>query len=118
VIRQCDRREPQARGPAFRPLVQQRGSGLGQRDARGIKQLACLPFGEAQICCADLGQLACQAQLVQAQPEVAACGQHRVHVRGKVRQQACELSQGLRRLQFVQIVDDQDDAAMMVCELR
>ena len=58
---QGDRREPQARGPPFRPLVQQRRPGLRQRDTRGIEKLACFALGEAQIRRADLGQLACQA---------------------------------------------------------
>jgi hypothetical protein len=55
---------------------------------------------------------------MQPQLEIAPCGQHRVHVGGKVRQQPGELGERLRRVQLVQIVDDQDDAAMMVCELR
>jgi hypothetical protein len=41
--------------------VQQRRSGLGQRDTRGVQKLACLAFGEAQIRRADLGQLTGQA---------------------------------------------------------
>jgi hypothetical protein len=41
-----------------------------------------------------------------------------VHVRGKVRQQARELSKRLRRAQLVEIVDDEDDAAVIVGELR
>ena len=61
VTGERDRRQPQARGPPFGPLVQQRRPGLGQRDARGLEQLAGFALGEAQICCADLGQLACQA---------------------------------------------------------
>ena len=107
VAGQGDRREPQARGPPFRSLVQQRRSGLGQRDTRGIEQLACFALGEAQIGRADLGELAGQAQLMQAQPQIATRGQHRVHVRGKVRQQPGELSERFRRGQLVQIIDDQ-----------
>ena len=66
VTGQGDRREPQARGPPFGPLVQQRRPGLGQRDARGVEQLAGFALGEAQVGRADLGQLAGQAQLMQA----------------------------------------------------
>ena len=66
VTGQGERREPQARGPPFRPPVQQRGPGLGQRDTRGVEQLACFALGEAQVGRADLGQLAGQAQLMQA----------------------------------------------------
>ena len=111
VAGQGQRREPQARGPSFGPLVQQRRAGLRQRDTRGGEKLTCLPLGKPQVCRADLGQLAGQAQLMQAQPKIAARGQHRVHVRGKVRQQPGELGQGVRGVQLVQIVDDQDEAA-------
>jgi hypothetical protein len=45
---QGDRREPETRSPAFCPLVQQRSAGLGQGDARGVKQLAGLALGEAR----------------------------------------------------------------------
>ena len=83
VTGQRDRRQPQARRPPFRPLVQQRRSGVRQRDPRGIEKLARLALGEAQIRRADLGQLAGQAQLMQAQREIAARGQHRVHVPGR-----------------------------------
>ena len=61
VTSQGERRQPQARGPPFGPLVQQRRPGCGQRDPRGFEQLAGFALGEAQVCCADLGQLACQA---------------------------------------------------------
>ena len=55
VTSQRERRQPQARGPPFGPLVQQRRPGCGQRDPRGVEQLAGFALGEAQICCADLG---------------------------------------------------------------
>ena len=55
---------------------------------------------------------------MQAQPQIAARGQHRVHVRGKVHQQPGELGEGVRGGQLLQIVDDQDEAAAMICELR
>jgi hypothetical protein len=98
--------------------VQQRRSGLGQRDPRGVEQLAGFALGEAQVGRADLGQLACQAQPLQAQPQIVTRGQDRVHVGGKVGQQPGELGERLRRVQLVEIVDDQDDAAVMVGELR
>jgi hypothetical protein len=47
-------------------------SGLRQPDARSGKQLTGFPLGEPQVCCPDLGQLARQAQLVQAQREITA----------------------------------------------
>ena len=118
VTGQGDRREPQARGPPFGPLVQQRDPGLRQHDARGVKQLAGFALGKAQIRGADLGELAGQAQLMQAQPQIVTRGQHRVHVRGKVRQQPGELSERLRRGQLVEIINDQRDAATSIGELR
>ena len=111
VTGQRERREPQARGPPLRPLVQQRRPGVGQRDTRGVQQLAGFALGEAQVGRADLGQLAGQAQLMQAQPQIVTRGQHRVRVPGKVRQQPAELSECLRRIQLVQIIDNQRDAA-------
>jgi hypothetical protein len=83
VAGQGDRRQPQARGPPLGPLVQQRDPGLGQRDARGLQQLAGLLLGKAQVRRADLGQLAGQPQLVQAQPHIVTRGQDRVHARGR-----------------------------------
>ena len=55
---------------------------------------------------------------MQAQLQITTRRQHRVRVAGKVGQQPGELGQGVRRMQLVQIVDDQDDAAAMVFELR
>ena len=113
---QRDRREPQARGPPLRPLLQQRRAGLGQRDTRGIKQLAGLAFGEPQIRRADLGQLAGQAQLMQAQPQIATRGQYRMPIWGKAGQQPGELGEGLRRIQLVQIINHQRDAVASIGE--
>ena len=117
VTGQGDRREPQARGPPLRPLVQQRRPGLGQRDTRGVQQHACFALGEAQVGRADLGQLAGQAQLMQPQAQIVTRGQQGVHMPGKVRQQPAELSQCLRRIQLVQIIENQRDAAARTGEL-
>ena len=117
VTGQRDHREPQARGPPLRPLVQQRRPGPGQRDTRGVQQHAGFALGEPQVDRADLGQLAGQPQLMQPQPQIMTRGQHRVHVGGKVRQQPAELSQCLRRIQLVQIINNQRDAAARTGEL-
>ena len=118
VTGQGDRREPQARGPPLGPLVQQRRPRRRQRDTRGIKQLAGLALGKAQIRRADLGQLAGQAQLMQAQPHIVTRGQYRVHLRGKVRQQPGQLSECFWRGQLVEIINNQRDAATSIGELR
>jgi hypothetical protein len=48
---------------------------------------------------------------MQVQPQITTRRQHRVRVRGKAYQQPGELGQGVRRVQLVQIVDDQCDVA-------
>jgi hypothetical protein len=58
--------------------VQQRCSGFGQRDTRGVQQLPCLALGEAQVRLADLSQLTGQAQPVQPQREIVPGDQDRV----------------------------------------
>src|SRR6266550_4897257 len=55
---------------------------------------------------------------MQAQREIATGGQHRMYAAGKVRQQPGELGERLWRLQLVEIVDDQDEAATLAGELR
>ena len=79
VTGQGQHREPQARGPSFGPLVQQRHPGVRQLDTRGGEKLAGFVFGEPQIRRADLGELPRQAQLMQAQRQIAAGRQQRVH---------------------------------------
>jgi hypothetical protein len=54
---------------------------------------------------------------MQAQPKVAAGGQHRVRGGGKVRQQVGELTERVRRVQLVQIINDQRDVARSIGEL-
>ena len=55
---------------------------------------------------------------MQAQPQIVARGQDRVHVRGKARQQPGELSECLWRIQLVEIINNQRDAAASIGELR
>ena len=114
---QRDRRQPQARGPPLGPLVQQRDPGRRQRDARGVEELAGFALGKAQVRRADLGELAGQAQLVQAQPHIVARGQDRVRIWGKVRQQPGQLGERLWRGQLVQVINHQRDAAASPGEL-
>ena len=110
-----------SRRPAAHPSVRWCSSAapaVGQRDARGVEQLAGFALGKAQVRRADLGELAGQAQPVQPQPHIVTRGQDRVHVRGKAGQQPGELSGGLWRVQLVEIINNQRDAAVSVGELR
>ncbi len=65
---QRQRRQPQPRRPALRPLVQRPGRRIGQRYPGRLEQGPRLLRGEAQVGRADLGQLPFQPQPVQAQP--------------------------------------------------
>jgi hypothetical protein len=98
--------------------VQQRHPGIGQRDPRGLQQLTGFALGKAQLRSAELGQLAGEAEPMQLQPQITTRCQDRVHVSGKVRQQARELGEGLRRVQLVEIIDNQRDAVASIGELR
>ncbi len=55
---------------------------------------------------------------MQAQPHIVPRGQDRVHPRGKVRQQPAELSEGVRRIQLVQVINNQCDAVASIGEFR
>ena len=55
---------------------------------------------------------------MQAQPQIVTRGQQRMRVRRKVGQQPGELTEGLRRIQLVQIIYHQRDVAASVGELR
>jgi len=117
VADQGQHHQAEARGPALGALVQQRRPRSGQRDARGFEQLTGLLLGETQVSRADLGELARQAQLVQAQPEIAAGLHDGVRLRRKAGHQAPELGERLCRGQLVGIVDHEDDATTVLGEL-
>ena len=68
MLRERERRQPQAGGPAFGALMQQRDGVVGKRDSRRLQQLPRLLDREPQIGAADLGQLAGQAQAMQPEP--------------------------------------------------
>jgi hypothetical protein len=55
---------------------------------------------------------------MQPQPHIVTRGQYRVHLRGKARQQPGELGERLRRIQLVEIINNQRDAATNIGELR
>ena len=98
--------------------MQQRRSGVRQRDTRGVEKFAGFALGKAQVGRADLGELAGQAQLMQPQPQIVTRGQHRVHAGGKVQQQPGELGERLGRIQLMQIINNQRDVATSIGELR
>ena len=98
--------------------MQQRRPGRGQRDTRGFEKLSRLTLSELEIGRADFGELACQPQLMQPQPQIVTRGQQRVHLRGKADQQPGELSERFRRVQLVEIINNQRDVATSIGELR
>src|SRR5580704_12017812 len=55
---------------------------------------------------------------MQPQPQIVTGGQHRVHLRGEVHQQPGELRERLWRIQLIQIIKNQRDAATSIGELR
>ncbi len=93
--------------------MQQRGTGLGQRDTGGSQQLTCLGQAEAQFGRAEFGQLTGQPQLMQPQWQITPRRDYRVGVRRKAGQQAGELGERFRRPQLVQIIDDQEHALVL-----
>jgi hypothetical protein len=46
-------------------------------------------LGEAQVCSADLGQIAGHAELVQAQPQIVTRRYHGMDRRGQLGQESC-----------------------------
>jgi hypothetical protein len=103
--------EPQTGRPPLGALVQQAGHMVGQHDSGGAQELAGLGLREAQLRGADLGQFTGEPQLVQAQRRVVAGGHDRVDTPGEVRQQGCQLLDGLWGAEFVQVVDDEEEGS-------
>ena len=101
-----DRRQPQAGGPPFGPLVEQRQTRVGERDARSRPAAARVSSSEKRrSAAADLGQRARQPQPMQPEPRVLARREHHPQRRRQAGQEALEQAQRLRRAQLVQIVD-------------
>jgi hypothetical protein len=72
-----------------------------------VEQLARLLDREAQLVGADLGQRAGQSQPMQAERVLFAGAQHHPQLWPQPRQQECQPAQCLRRVQLVQVVDDE-----------
>jgi hypothetical protein len=102
---QRQRRQPQPRRPAFRPLVQYHHRRVGQFHSGGIEQLSRLGYGEPQIGLANLGQLALQPQPVQPEPHVMPGGQHEPQLWRGPHQPQFQLPPRLVRAQLVQVID-------------
>ncbi|MEV7863297.1 hypothetical protein AB0O86_31960 [Streptomyces hirsutus] len=115
---QGERREPQAGGPAFGPLLQRRDDVVRQLQARRRQQRAGLGLGKAQPRAADLGQIARETQPAQPQGRIAASGEDRVRAAGKAGQKRGELFEALRRAQLMKIVEHQRDGVVGLGELR
>ena len=84
----------------------------------GRKGCARFGFGEAQVGRTYLCKLARKPELMQPESKIPPCRQQRVHVRRKLRQQPGDLRLHARRLQLVQIVEHEDQAARIVGEVR
>jgi hypothetical protein len=99
-------------------VVQDRRFRRGQHHVRGGEQRPRLVLGESQVGRADLGQIACHAELVQAQPQVVTRRYHGMDRRGQLGEEPCYLGERLRRVKFVEIVDNEDHRAALAVELR
>ena len=92
--------------------------GFGQRDARGLEELAGLALSETQIGRADLGQVTGETELVQPQGQITPRREDRVHMLGELLQQPGQLGECFRRGQLVEIIDDQERAVAVLGEFR
>jgi hypothetical protein len=90
--------------------VQHGNARLRQRDPRCVEQLACLLQREPQVGGPDLGQLAREAQAMQAEMGIVARREHDVERRRQAGQQQLELGERVGRAQLVQVVDHEHDA--------
>ena len=88
-----------------------------ERDPRGGEQLSRLVEREAQVGCAHLGQLAGEAQAMQTELGIAACGQHDLKQARPAVEQELELGERLRRLQLLQVVEDEQHRVFQRAEL-
>jgi len=91
---------------------------IRQDHTGGCQDCARFGFGEAQVGRTYLCKLARKPELMQPESKIPPCRQQRVHVRRKLRQQPGELRLHARRLQLVQIVEHEDQAARIVGEVR
>ena len=73
------RSEPEARGPAFSPLDEPRESRFRQLHSGAVHQDPCFVAREAELVAADFGELAAQAQPMQAEPQILPSREHEAH---------------------------------------
>ena len=86
-------------------------------DPRGGEQFSRLVEREAQVGCSHLGQLAGEAQAMQTELGIAARGEHDLKQAWPAVDQESELSERLRRLQLLQVVEDEQHRFFQRAEL-
>jgi hypothetical protein len=101
------RREPQARGPPVRPLVQHRRLLRGQGRYGTGEQLRCFRSGEPQLLGAQLAEPALKTLSHQGQRWVEAGGERESDGGGKVAYELLHRAQRLLADDLLQIVEDQ-----------
>ena len=118
MLRERERRQAQPGHPTLGPFVQQRHGLVSERDAVRLQQPARLVEREAQVARADLGQPVGQAQAMQPQPRVLACGQRHTQPRRELAQEVLEQAQRVGGPQLMEVVDDQDERLVERAQVR
>jgi hypothetical protein len=96
-----------SRSPALGALVEQRNASIRERDPGLAKQLLRLLGRETQIQAPNLGQLARQTQPMKAKPRTSRVANTTCSREGRPQQEHLEPPRRVRRIEFVQIVDDE-----------
>ena len=100
-------RQPQARRPAFRALVQAGDGRVAELHPGRLEQPAGLLQREAEIVAADLQEIPGEAEAVKPEPGIHTRRQHDQQLRRHPRQGVLEPPERVRRAKLVQVVDDQ-----------
>ena len=109
-----------SRRPAAQPSVRAWSLTIDSSEAcdpRGGEQFSRLVEREAQVGCSHLGQLAGEAQAMQTELGIAARGEHDLKQAWPAVDQESELSERLRRLQLLQVVEDEQHRFFQRAEL-
>ena len=103
------RREADAGGPAFGPLVQPVEARVGQLDPGHLQQVPRLRPAEAQVLGPQLDELVREPQTVQAEAELLPRGHHHTQRRRQPAEEHLEQVERLGRAQLVHVVDDEHE---------